>query len=99
VKVWQLDLGSSASVIAFAERCEKELDRLDIVLENAGISTSKFELVEDNESTITVNVISTFLLAHLLVPKLKETARKYNIRPVIAIMASGVGVHKHKRAQ
>lgn len=93
VKVWQLDLGSYDSVVAFAEKCEKELDRLDIVLENAGIATEKYELAEDNESTITVNVISTFLLAHLLMPKLKDSARRYNIRPVVAIMSSGVSLH------
>jgi retinol dehydrogenase 12 len=48
VKVWELDLASYASVKAFAGRVEG-LERLDAVLENAGISAHEFELAEDNE--------------------------------------------------
>jgi len=55
VKVWQLDLSSYKSVQDFAARCEKELDRLDVVLENAGIATQDWEMAEDNEATITVS--------------------------------------------
>jgi retinol dehydrogenase-12 len=57
-------------------------------LENAGISTRKFELTEGNESTITTNVVSTFLLALLLLPKLKETAAKFNTTPHLTIVTS-----------
>ena len=90
IQVWELDLGSYESVQAFAARCERELERIDIVIENAGIATYEYALAEDNESTVTVNVISTFLLANLLVPKLKETAKKFNIRPTLTIVSSGV---------
>lgn len=48
IEVWQLDLGSFDSVKAFAERA-KGLERLDAVLENAGVWPTKFELVEGNE--------------------------------------------------
>ena len=48
VEVWELDLASYASVKAFAQRAEG-LQRLDAVLENAGISSHEFELAEDNE--------------------------------------------------
>jgi retinol dehydrogenase 12 len=77
VEVWPLDLSSYGSVKEFAARASK-LERLDVLLENAGLATDKYEVFEDNESTITVNVISTFLLALLLLPKLRETGRKYN---------------------
>lgn len=50
IEVWQLDLGSYASVKKFAERA-KELPRLDSIVENAGISTRNFTAVEGNEST------------------------------------------------
>lgn len=90
IQVWELDLGSYESVQSFAKRCERELERIDIVNENAGIATYDFKMMEDNESTLTVNVISTFLLAHLLVPKLKETAQKFNVRPTLTITNSGV---------
>jgi retinol dehydrogenase-12 len=52
VEVWQLDLSSYASVEEFAAKASK-LDRLDVLLENAGIATGTFKLAEDNESTIT----------------------------------------------
>lgn len=55
IDVWQLDLGSYESVKQFAEKA-KTLKRLDSLVENAGISTTNFTLVEGNESTVTVNV-------------------------------------------
>jgi retinol dehydrogenase-12 len=89
LEVWQLDLASYASVKEFAEKASK-LDRLDVLLENAGISTGKFVTAEENESTITVNVVSTFLLALLLLPALKATAQKYNKQPHLVIVSSEV---------
>lgn len=90
VEVWNLDLGSYASVKAFATRAKSELDRIDVLCENAGISTPDFKIVEDNESTVTVNVVSTFLLALLMLPKLQESADKYNIKPRLTIVSSEV---------
>lgn len=55
LEVWQLDLSSYDSVKEFAARASK-LDRLDVLLENAGVQTSDFKLVEEDETTITVNV-------------------------------------------
>ncbi len=48
VEVWSLDLSSYPSVISFAERAAT-LPRIDVLLENAGISTDKFALSQDNE--------------------------------------------------
>jgi retinol dehydrogenase 12 len=59
-----------------------------VIIENAGISTREFRLAEDNESTITTNVVSTFLLALLLLPKLKETAARFNVTPHLVFVAS-----------
>jgi NAD(P)-dependent dehydrogenase (short-subunit alcohol dehydrogenase family) len=83
-------LASFQSVKDFAARAKKELSRVDVLLENAGIATRTYSLAEDNERTITVNVVSTFLLAFLMFPKLKETAQKFNSRPVLTIITSGV---------
>ena len=74
VEVWPLDLCNYASVKAFATKAA-ELPRLDAVVENAAVAAGKFELAEDNESTITVNVVSTFLLALLLLPILRKTPK------------------------
>ncbi|OKL57905.1 hypothetical protein UA08_06419 [Talaromyces atroroseus] len=75
-EVWELDLASYASVQAFAKRASTELSRIDVLLENAGLATEQFKFAENQERTITVNVISTFLLGLLLLPKMEETADK-----------------------
>ncbi|KAE9975887.1 hypothetical protein BLS_000918 [Venturia inaequalis] len=90
VHVWQLDLGSYASVEEFAARVNKELPRLDVMLENAGMATQNFNLAEGNEATITTNVISTYLLALLVLPKLKETASNFNKQTYLTIVSSEV---------
>ena len=87
VDVWQVDLSSYESVKQFCARVQT-LERLDAVIENAGLATPTFEKVEGMESTITVNVISTFLMALLLLPKLRADAFKYNSVPRLTIVAS-----------
>lgn len=89
VEVWKLDLSSYDSVKEFAKRAES-LDRIDVLLENAAVAGPNYRTFEGHESTITINVISTFLLALLMVPKLKESAKKFNIKPVISIVSSEV---------
>jgi NAD(P)-dependent dehydrogenase (short-subunit alcohol dehydrogenase family) len=93
VEVWQLDLGDYASVKSFAARATRELARVDVLCENAGIATGKKKMVAGHESQITVNVISTFLLALLMLPKLKETAGKFGVRPRLTIVSSEVHGH------
>lgn len=87
--VWELDLGSYRSVKEFADKA-KGLSRLDAVVENAGIAAMDFATLEDNESTITVNVVSTFLLALLLLPKLRESSRILGTAPRLTIVTSSV---------
>lgn len=87
VEVWQVDLSSFESVRQFCDRAAK-LERLDVVVENAGLATPKYELAEGFESTIAVNVVSTFLMALLLLPKLRADGVKYNTVPHLTIVAS-----------
>ncbi|KAH6639123.1 hypothetical protein C7974DRAFT_431780 [Boeremia exigua] len=75
VEVWELDLGNFTSVKQFGERISA-LDRLDAVIQNAGIMTSKFTLVEGCESQMIVNVMSPALLGYLVIPKLQQSAVK-----------------------
>lgn len=90
VEVWQLDLGSYESVKQLVHRAQS-LPRLDAVVENAGVAGSKkWEVMEDNEAQITVNVISTFLLGVLILPKLRETATRFNVQPHLVIVSSDV---------
>lgn len=90
VEVWPLDLCSYASVKAFAARAARELPRLDALICNAGVATGAFALAEGHETTVTTNVISTFLLALLLLPRLKETARRTNTLTHLTIVSSEV---------
>lgn len=89
LEVWQLDLASYDSVRKFADKV-KGLDRLDAIVENAGIATDKYRIAEEDEATITVNVVSTFLLALLVLPKLQETATKFHVQPHLVIVSSEV---------
>lgn len=76
VEVWQLDMANLKSIRAFADRCEKDLERIDCVILNAGVDMAKYERagIEDGgyEMTIMVNVIGTFVLAILMVEVLRR---------------------------
>jgi retinol dehydrogenase-12 len=99
IDVWEVDVGNWESVRKFCKRIEG-LARVDVIVENAGVATPTFELVEGTgvqgiegcekgfESTITINVIGTFLMALLVLPKLSESAAKFNITPRLTIVAS-----------
>ena len=93
IKVWQIDMASYASVQKFAARVDAELDRVDIFIANAGVARLKYSVAEDNESTITINVVSTFLLLALVLPTLKASAARFNIRPTFTITSSEVHGH------
>lgn len=46
--------------------------------------------MNDYESTIGTNVVSTFYLAFLILPKLQQVAQTFGIVPTLAITASDV---------
>ena len=89
-EVWELDLASYDSVKAFAKKAS-ELDRIDALLENAGVAMAERVWAEGHLMAVTVNIISTFLLAVLLLPKLSDSARKFGIQPHLSIVGSGAG--------
>ncbi|KAL4994335.1 NAD(P)-binding protein [Aspergillus recurvatus] len=74
IRVWPLDLSSTASTVAFAERVKTELPTLDALVENAGINSATFTVVEGYEQTVQVNVLNTLLLALMLLPKLEAAS-------------------------
>ncbi|KAL8693145.1 MAG: hypothetical protein Q9218_001965 [Villophora microphyllina] len=87
LEVWPLDLTSYESVRKFATKANA-LARLDVLLSNAGLMTSKWQMAEEDELQVTTNVTSTFLLGLMLLPKLQETAVKYNAIPRLVVVAS-----------
>ncbi|KAH8688445.1 putative short chain dehydrogenase/ reductase [Ilyonectria robusta] len=90
-EVWVLDLASYDSVKAFAKKAETELERIDALIENAAVAMAGSALPEGHLAPITVNVLSTLLLGVLLLPKMSEIARKFNIEPKLAFVSSTVG--------
>lgn len=87
VEVWPLDLASYDSVKAFAKRVESE-DRIDALVLNAGASIATWGVAEGNESNITVNFMSNFLLALAVLPHLREIAKKHDIKPRLVVVCS-----------
>ncbi|KAF4181406.1 hypothetical protein CNMCM7927_000642 [Aspergillus lentulus] len=90
-EVWPLDLASYDSVKAFARKATAELDRIDAVIENAAVAVSERILAEGHSLSVTVNVLSTFLLAVLILPKMRESAERYGIVPHLTLVTSRVG--------
>ncbi|KAI4462302.1 phosphatidylinositol-glycan biosynthesis class f protein-related [Holotrichia oblita] len=87
-----VDLASLRSVRNFAEDINRNEDRLDILINNAGLG-----FLEGNEYTadgiqylLHTNHISHFLLTHLLLDKLKESA------PSRIINVSSIGARRSK---
>jgi NAD(P)-dependent dehydrogenase (short-subunit alcohol dehydrogenase family) len=74
-EVWEVDLASYASVLAFSERISK-LPNLDAAILNAAVAKVEFSTAEGYEQSITVNVINSLLLGILLLPTLKATRQK-----------------------
>lgn len=68
-----LDLASFASVRDAASDTLARLDRIDVLINNAGVNLSRCELTEDGiETTMQVNHFGHFLLTSLLLPRLLE---------------------------
>lgn len=70
IEVWKLDLSVYDSVVSFAERVNNNLERLDIVVLNAGIGLANrvFNQHTGHDEIVQVNYLSTALLAILLLP-------------------------------
>ncbi|KAF4338500.1 enoyl hydratase isomerase [Fusarium beomiforme] len=87
IEVWQLDLSSHDSIREFAAQVNK-LERVDALINNAGLLVFKRELIEGHESMLSINVISTALLTLLVLPILRQTSTRFNIIPHIVIVSS-----------
>ncbi|XP_033627246.1 retinol dehydrogenase 12-like [Asterias rubens] len=97
-----LDNASLESVRSFAETILKEESRLDVLVNNAGVSRC-----HANEKTATgydlqfgINHLGPFLLTHLLLPLLKETgpSRIINVSSVAHTMVSSLCYLNTKQA-
>ena len=72
-EVLTIDLASFASVREAAARFEDSHERLDVLVNNAGIALSRREVSKDgHELTWQTNFLSHFLLTHLLLRSLRR---------------------------
>jgi NAD(P)-dependent dehydrogenase (short-subunit alcohol dehydrogenase family) len=75
VSSYLADLSSLGAVRGLAYRIHSEHDRLDVLVNNAGIIARERRESEDGyELTFAVNYLSHFLLTRLLLPLLKDSA-------------------------
>jgi len=76
IKWYQVDLGSLRDVDKVAKMLAQELDRLDIVICNAGIGQAPFGMTADGlERHFETNNLSHYVLVHRLLPVLKKTTK------------------------
>jgi len=75
VNLLECDLASLASVARMAAEVQSKYQRLDILINNAGVWESERKLSQDKiELTWAVNHLAPFLLTNLLLPMLKQSA-------------------------
>ncbi|RYC61065.1 hypothetical protein CHU98_g5154, partial [Xylaria longipes] len=77
IEVWPLDQESYPSILAFASRASTDLERLDLVLLNAGLKLTERHIVPEtgHEAHVQVNHLGTALLSLLLLAPLRKTTR------------------------
>lgn len=92
VQVWPVDLDSYASVLAFCKRASTTLPRLDALIANAGAEFANFATSEGLEQSLTINVLSTYLMAFALLPKLKSTSTTHDVDTTLSIVGSMIHV-------
>lgn len=68
------DLSSQKEICRLAEEVKSKLNKLDVLINNAGATFQHFQLSEDNiEMTFATNHLSYFLLTNLLLDLLKKS--------------------------
>jgi NAD(P)-dependent dehydrogenase (short-subunit alcohol dehydrogenase family) len=74
IKTMPLDVSSLREVGKFAAQFGRQYDRLDLLINNAGIMMSPYQVTEDGfENQLATNYIGHFALTGLLLPSLART--------------------------
>jgi len=97
--VMKLDQGSYDSIRVFAKELRTKVDTLDVALLNAGVGAPKYTINEATgwEIALQTNIISTALVAILIMPLLKHSAAKTG-QPSQLTLTSSLG-HKFVKAE
>ena len=89
LEVWELEMLSYPSVKSFAARASRELEHLDYAILNAGVVMATYQTSPNGwETTLQINLLSTTLLALLLLPKMRAAKTKHSM-PVLELVSSG----------
>lgn len=80
------DLSVQEEIYSLGETLRTEYDRLDVLINNAGVfNEERKETVDGIELTFAVNHLAPFLLTHLVLPLLRETAGRVGEARVITV--------------
>lgn len=80
------DLSVQEEVYALGETLRVDYDRIDVLVNNAGVfKEQREETVDGIEVTFAVNHLAPFLLTHLVLPRLKETAGRAGEARVVTV--------------
>lgn len=91
VRLFFADMADLGQVRRVAREISQELERIDVLLNNAGVTMLKrSETVDGFETTFGVNHLAPFLLTHELLPKILET-------PGARIVNVASGAHRFAR--
>jgi len=76
IEIMQLDLASQTDIRRFAAEFAARYDRLDVLINNAGVfSLKRFETEDGLEKTIGINYFGHYLLTTLLLPVIKRAGK------------------------
>ena len=90
IELMQCDLGSMASIRAFARAFLVQHDRIDLLINNAGVMACPHTTTSDGlEMQFGTNHIGHFLLTNLLMPALLEGAKVGNGARVVNLSSRG----------
>lgn len=80
------DLSRMKDTIEAAERISKMVDRLDVLINNAGNHFPNYKITSEGfESTLALNYLSPFVLTHHLIERMEQTASQVGESRIINI--------------
>jgi len=80
------DLAVQEEVYHLGETIRADYDRLDVLVNNAGVFLdSREETADGIEATFAINHLAPFLLTHLVLPRLRETAGRAGEARIITV--------------
>lgn len=91
VRLYYVDLASQQSIRDVVKRIENDFDRIDVLVNNAGVFRRRYQKSQDGfEMTLTVNYLAPFLLTTLLLPLLESTPNSRVVNVTSELYRKGV---------